>query len=691
MVRFFTSSKDDKLQRSALSEEVEPRIGRIPFKGRYHKLPRKFEQDYELTSTTLGKGYNGVVRLASNTPSGCSGKQHFAVKSFKTAGLTQHKREQLNAEIEIFLCMDHPHIARLVDVYEAANVITIVMECAEGGELFDRVTQRRFSEDEAAAATRQILLALNYIHSHSIVHRDLKLENILYDTKGGNHLKLIDFGFSKFNDSSHRLHTSCGTLAYIAPEVLNRSYTSQCDLWSLGVICFILLSGHMPFYGSGTVIQDIITSGAYTMKPVHWKSVSEVAKDFTRSLLTLDPTARLTAKTALEHIWIARRVKESTPEMDSSIIDALLLWRTAPKFHRACMLMMAWLLTNEQQAQVRDYFLALDTNHDGVISFEELHNVMVNSFETAETEVHQVFELLDTTHHREIHYSEFLAAMMASRIELTDDLLQTTFHHFDTDNSGDISVEDFRTLLGNSFEGESVESLHQCFLSEATIEASSSELKYADFASYARACAPKMTVSVTPRGHRHSFAPKLLAAIQKRLPATPRGVGLKEGSPITPASPEAVGFKQSPPGASGAAPQRIPSAAVLSMVSGEAQAHQPHPTLAPLFPSVPADEAWQDAVDSARHPLPLPSEFCSVSPVARLPSLLTHTAVAQSPTAESPFSAKAAKFYSLSKPEQSPVQSPFTSKGAPDHQLGDYRLRADTLQGETDKACCTLQ
>lgn len=507
-----------KLQRSELSQEVEPRIGRIPFKGRYHKLPRKFEEDYKVTSSVLGKGYNGVVRLADDIHS--SSKQHFAVKTFKTKGLTEHKRHQLDAEIEIFLCMDHPHIARLVDVYESSNTITIVMECAEGGELFDRVTQQRFSEDEAADAVRQILLALNYIHSHGIVHRDLKLENILYDTKGGHHLKLIDFGFSKFHDSGSRLHTSCGTLAYIAPEVLNRSYTSQCDLWSLGVITFILLSNHMPFHG-GDSIQDNIRGGQYVMKPAHWRSVSKMAQDFTHALLTVDPNLRLDAKSALEHSWIASSRIAPKPKLDSSIIDALLLWRTAPKFHRACMLMMAWLLTNEQQAQVRDYFLALDKNHDGAISYSELRDVMVSKFQISEEEVHQVFDLLDTTHHKEIHYSEFLAAMMANRIELNDDLLQKTFHHFDTGNTGDISAEDFQMVLGESFEGEQMDTLYAEFLAEAGIVAPDGKLCYDDFARYAHACAPKPPadgLGMSPSRRRRTFAPKLWAAIQARSP-----------------------------------------------------------------------------------------------------------------------------------------------------------------------------
>jgi len=142
----------------------------------------------------LGSGYNGVVRLATQK---LNEKQMVAVKKIKLKGLRESKKERLMNEISTFLCMDHPHVARLLDVYEAENDISLVMECMEGGELFDRVKDHplhHFTEPQAADATRQMLLAVQYIHHHGIVHRDLKLENFLYDGNGSNHLKMIDFG-----------------------------------------------------------------------------------------------------------------------------------------------------------------------------------------------------------------------------------------------------------------------------------------------------------------------------------------------------------------------------------------------------------------------------------------------------------------------------------------------------------------
>lgn len=217
-------------------------VGTVAVSARYHRLPRKIEDDYEvLNSVVLGTGYNGAVTKAKRK--GQKDSQDYAVKMFNLDNITSSAKTQLITEVDVFLGMDHPHVARLFDVYDAKNKLYLVMECMEGGELFDRVTEKkRFSEADAAEGVGQMLLAINYLHSHGIVHRDLKLENFLYDWKESDHLKLIDFGFSKVWDPSVKMQHSCGTLSYVAPEVLAESYTSQCDMWSLGVITFILLA-----------------------------------------------------------------------------------------------------------------------------------------------------------------------------------------------------------------------------------------------------------------------------------------------------------------------------------------------------------------------------------------------------------------------------------------------------------------
>merc|ERR1719265_765128 len=258
-----------------------------------------------------------------------------AIKAFKLTGLAADKRQQLESEVEIFLVMDHPHVTRLLDVYEGPEHLNMIMECMEGGELFDRVTElKQFSERDAADAVWQMLLAVNYLHSHGIVHRDLKLENFLYDQKTSHHLKLIDFGFSKVWEPNVKMHVSCGTLSYVAPEVLEKSYTAQCDLWSLGVIAFILLAGYMPFSGSESVQTKNIASGNYRFKPERWKHVSEQGVGFVKKLLQVDANKRLSAESALEDPWIANR-HHATAAPDQAVVDALRQFGQASKFRRA--------------------------------------------------------------------------------------------------------------------------------------------------------------------------------------------------------------------------------------------------------------------------------------------------------------------------------------------------------------------
>jgi len=166
-------------------------------------------------------------------------------------------------------------------------------------------------------------------------------------------LKLIDFGFSKVwePNSDKTMGSSCGTLSCMAPEVIKQSYTSQCDLWSLGVITFSLLMGYMPSEGKAQHKSMCIERGEYKVKPEKWDQLSAPAKDFVMSLLQVDQKKRLTAKVALQHQWIATRKKEEL-EIDSSVVDALRRFGSASKFRRCCMAMMSWSLSYDERVQV---------------------------------------------------------------------------------------------------------------------------------------------------------------------------------------------------------------------------------------------------------------------------------------------------------------------------------------------------
>lgn len=461
---------------------VEARVGKLPLSGRYHRLPHRIGDDYELDEErVLGTGYNGKVFQATSRRY-TKTSQKFAVKAFKLGSVVPEKRGQLEAEVEIFLSMDHPHITRLFDVYECNEELNLVMECCEGGELFDRLAkEKKFTETDACDVVWQILLALNYIHQHGIVHRDIKLENFLYEKETSSHLKLIDFGFSHMWDPNIKMQVSCGTLAYVAPEVLGRCYTSQCDLWSLGVITFILLSGYMPFSGSQKKQTADIIAARPNLKQDKWDYVSAPAQDFTFRLLEKSPDNRLTAMQALDHEWIQGRGRQSQINIDNGIREALRQFGQASRFRRCCMEMMAWSLSNEERAKVRDYFIAMDANKHGTISLAELRSVMMDKFDIHDEEVLSIFRSMDTNNDEQIHYSDFLAAMLNHRIVLHDDLLHAAFRKFDHDSSGYITVDNLKQVLGDSFDGEEVKEL----LKEADI-LKDNRISYAEFVAYIR-------------------------------------------------------------------------------------------------------------------------------------------------------------------------------------------------------------
>lgn len=379
--------------------------------------------------------------------------------------------------------MDHPHIARLIDVYESDEHMDLVMECMEGGELLDRIReQKRFSEKDTAEHCWQMLLALNYIHSHGMIHCDVKLENFMYDHKGkeSNHLKLIDFGFSKMCDKKAELRRkACGTLSYTAPEVLEWIYSQPCDMWSMGVIVFVLLAGYMPFSGPEADQMKAIAKGDYVMKQERWNTISEEAKNFVKALLEVDPKKRLTAEAALNHPFIALRHFDDQNKVDAHVVKALRDFGHASRFRRCCMSMMAWSLSSEDREKFEKFFLAMDTKHHGAISYDELKKVMVDRFHLPQGEAKKAFQALDTSHHQEIHFSDFLAAMLSSQFELHEDLLSEAFRKFDVDGSGYITSDNLRNILGDTFEGQKVEKL----LNEADTM-HHGKLSYHEFASY---------------------------------------------------------------------------------------------------------------------------------------------------------------------------------------------------------------
>jgi len=279
--------------------------------------------DYSISQNVLGLGINGKVVEVKNRKEGSK----YALKVLKD-------NAKARREIELhWRSSSCKHIVNIKDVYEntqkGTKCLLVVMECMEGGELFQRIQDKQaFNEREAAELMKDICIAVKFLHDVNVAHRDLKPENLLYTRKDDfGVLKLTDFGFAKETHIQNTLQTPCYTPYYVAPEVLGpEKYDKSCDVWSLGVIMYILLCGFPPFYSNhGLAISPgmkrRIRSGQYEFPDPEWKNVSKDAKDLIRGMLKTDPHQRLTIDDVIKNKWIAQYTTvPQTPLLTSQVL-----------------------------------------------------------------------------------------------------------------------------------------------------------------------------------------------------------------------------------------------------------------------------------------------------------------------------------------------------------------------------------
>ena len=239
----------------------------------------------------------------------------------KKSSMKSDAKQELITEVSILKSLDHPNIVKLIEIYEDDRYYYLIQEYCSGSELFDKIQEfHSFSERQAAEYLRQILSAIHYCHEKGIVHRDLKPENLLLESKKpGAQLKVIDFGVSMKYKKGEKMHEKFGTPYYIAPEVLMRNYDEKCDIWSCGVILYILLCGYPPFNGPTDVeIMKSVKAGKFTFDDPDWKNISKEAKSLISKMLTYNPAKRLTAKGCLDDNWM--KMSTSSGTLNSSIL-----------------------------------------------------------------------------------------------------------------------------------------------------------------------------------------------------------------------------------------------------------------------------------------------------------------------------------------------------------------------------------
>ncbi|PRW61339.1 Pkinase-domain-containing [Chlorella sorokiniana] len=330
-----------------------------PEDGKKLRRDATLEQEYDLGGQ-LGEGGYSRVKLATHRETG----QQYAIKiiPLPKPGQSVNKylsnRGAIMKEIDALLDLDHPNVVGLKEYFVQNNRVYLVMELLQGGELLDSVLEQgHYSEADARTVFRQVVLAIQYIHSQGIVHRDLKLDNLLLVTPGNiSNIKIVDFGFARKEHAGsagrlNNMQTVCGTPGYIAPEVIrgimqpsgdpvkegcedpNHHYGPPCDLWSAGIVLYMLLSGMPPFYDKSEprLLRSII-SGKFSFKDPVWEPVSGEAKDLIRKLLVVDPAQRLTCEQVLEHPWMqGSGGAEHLPRTAARIQDAITRRRSSSR------------------------------------------------------------------------------------------------------------------------------------------------------------------------------------------------------------------------------------------------------------------------------------------------------------------------------------------------------------------------
>lgn len=290
----------------------------------------KLEDKYEI-GKEIGRGGFSIVKKGRNRITG----EDVAVKCINKKTLKKEELQLLSREINIMKKLQHKNIVQLFDIYETSNELFLVLEFIPGGELFDQIVERgNYSEHDAAALVRQILEGIDYMHKHGVVHRDLKPENLLCSNTSStqsSNIKIADFGLSKDVETGN-LQTSCGTPSYVAPEVLmGGQYDNEVDIWSIGVITYVLLCGFTPFYGDNQrQLFERILHAQFDFPSPEWDDISPSAKDFVKKMLVVNPAQRLTANQALTHQWIQETAPKRALKSFGSVRDGIRNLKAAP-------------------------------------------------------------------------------------------------------------------------------------------------------------------------------------------------------------------------------------------------------------------------------------------------------------------------------------------------------------------------
>uniref|UniRef100_A0A7N0ZRG8 non-specific serine/threonine protein kinase n=1 Tax=Kalanchoe fedtschenkoi TaxID=63787 RepID=A0A7N0ZRG8_KALFE len=420
---------------------------------------KQFSSRYEV-GEEVGRGHFGYTCCAKGLKGEMKG-QEVAVKVIPKAKMTTAIAiEDVRREVKILRALSgHPNLVQFHDVFEDQDNVYIVMELCKGGELLDRILSRggKYSEGDAKAVIVQILNVVAFCHLQGVVHRDLKPENFLFSMKEDHSaLKAIDFGLSDFVKPDERLNDIVGSAYYVAPEVLHRSYTTEADVWSVGVIAYILLCGSRPFWArteSGIFRSVLKADPGFDEAP--WPTLSLEAKDFVKRLLNKDPRKRMSAAQALCHPWL-RNYNDVKIPLDILIFKSMKTYMRSSSLRKAALRALSRTLTADELFYLREQFLHFEPHKNGSIAFDNIRTALIKNSTDAMKDSHvpDFLTSLNALQYRRMDFEEFCAAALSvHQLEALDRWEQharCAYEIFDRDGNRAIMIEELASELGLS-------------------------------------------------------------------------------------------------------------------------------------------------------------------------------------------------------------------------------------------------
>ncbi|KAF5736120.1 CROOKED family protein [Tripterygium wilfordii] len=416
---------------------------------------KNFGSKYEL-GEEVGRGHFGYTCKARFKKGELKG-QEVAVKIIPKAKMTTAIAiEDVRREVKILRALTgHNNLVQFYDAYEDHDNVYIVMELCEGGELLDRLLSSggKYTEIDAKAVLIQILNVVAFFHLQGVVHRDLKPENFLFTSKDENsHLKAIDFGLSDFVKPDERLNDIVGSAYYVAPEVLHRSYSVEADVWSIGVIAYILLCGSRPFWArSESGIFRAVLKADPSFEEAPWPSLSSEAKDFVKRLLNKDPRKRLTAGQALSHPWIKNSNDVEVP-LDILIFKLMKAYMRSSALRKAALRALSKTLTVDELFYLKKQFALLEPSKNGTISLENIKAALMKHTTDAmkDSRTPDFLASLNALQYRRMDFEEFCAAALSvHQLEALDRWEQharCAYELFEEDGNKEIVIEELASV-----------------------------------------------------------------------------------------------------------------------------------------------------------------------------------------------------------------------------------------------------